>query len=356
MQYSGKNSTTSIIIALTLLGANAVHAQPYVLTPKLKPAIIKIQSKPTSEIKAKQSNVVNTALVATNAPLNIGAVLSAFTFNFNNGDHKLNTIGVLQNNGKAEFTFNDQDRNDPFYVDAKWYSSPSIIPGSVYAAGGGEFDIPLTFNASGTSTAPSNQIDTIKDPTPKPPPPGYTAVLSGFKFERKPGTDANIRTIGVRIDPTTNKVRVTLIDDQGTDFRGLEYAVAAGFAMSLAPMGQMEALFGTGAAATAFVVANEFDKQNKRAFAVTVQYAWVPNDLITATGAVSGSSRAIESGRTPVAGEKTALTGFLFNFNNSDHHILQAKIDLSNPSDAANYQDGNGDDPFQYYIDYAVVK
>ncbi len=355
MQISGKKSVTPIIVSLALLGASAGQAQPFKFNPKLKPVIIKVQSTPTSEIKAKQSNIVNTASVATNAPLNKGAVLSAFAFNFNNGDHKLNTIGVLQNNGKAEFTFNDQDRNDPFYADAKWFSSPSIKTGSVYAAGGGEFDIPLSYNPN-SATAPNSQIDSLKSSTPKPPPPGYTAVLSGFKFERKPGTDANIRTIGVRIDPATNKVRVTLIDDQGTDFRGLEYAVAAGFAMSLAPMGQMEALFGTGAAATAFVVANEFDKQNKRAFAVTVQYAWVPNDLITATGAVSGAGRAIESGRTPIAGEKTALTGFLFNFNNSDHHILQAKIDLSNPSDAANYQDGNGDDPFQYYIDYAVVK
>lgn len=329
------NRVTAIatIVSLAALSASVGQAQPYQLTPKIKPIITKVKSTPTGEIKAKQANIVNTALVAPNAPLNKGAVLSGFAFNFNNGDHKLNTIGILQNNGKAEFTFNDQDRNDPFYASANWYSSPSIKQNSVYAAGGGEFDIPLAA-----------------------PPLGYTAVLSGFKFERKPGKDANIRTIGVRLDPTTNKVRVTLIDDQGTDFRGLEYAVAAGFAMSLAPMGQMEALFTTGAAATSFVVANEFDKQNKRAFAVTVQYAWVPNDLITATGSVSGSGRPIESGRLVQSGEKPALTGFLFNFNNSDHHILQAKIDLTNSADGANYQDGNGDDPFQYYIDYVVVK
>ncbi|WP_240007950.1 hypothetical protein [Pseudaquidulcibacter saccharophilus] len=323
------------IIAGTMLLSifgGAVNAEPPKIIPNIKTGII-TASKPSIAVEAKQSTIINTANVATDPVLN-GEALSSFVFNFNNGDHKLRKIAVGNYLGKAQFTFADQDSNDPFYGKARWYQSSDFITGSVIAVGGGEFEISIPRKA------------------------GYTPILSGFSFSRKDGTDANVRTIGVRIDPNRSVVRVALIDDQGFDFRVIESQLAAGFAWSFMPVGHMEAIFATATGATSYMAAHEFTKNNMRAYTADIRYTLVPNGYINAKGAVSGSNNKIESGRLPKDGEKIALSGFIFSFKNSDHHLLQLKVDLQSNDSAESvvYRDGDGGDPFEWNAEYVTLK
>lgn len=306
-------------------------------------------------ITAKQANSTGRALIATEGALT-GAALSRFSLAFNNGDHKIRQISVLQTEGKADAAFADQDSNDPFSFDAAWLKAGYPMA-SVTGVGGGEYEL----------TLPS-------------PPTGYVPVLGGFSFERKERSDANVRTIGVRLTPDNQRVRVTLIDDQGLDARGFENYVAAGFAMSMAPFGAVEASSVTAAVAAASLAEQEFSDKGLRNFSATVQIAWVPQESLLKCAAVSGSTRVIESGTAPApdtcrsgvriggntfcppqaygGGDKVALTGFLFHFGNSDHHLEKFAVDLKPNAGARSveFQDSDEGDPIQWFVDYAAVK
>lgn len=263
-----------------------------------------------------------------------GSVLSTYEMSFQNGDHKLRQMSVLQSDGASEFAFADQDSNDPFNAAATWYQSTSFLPAEVLAQGGGEFEIAL----------PNR-------------PAGYTPVLRGFSFRRSDGTDANVRMVEVRINPTTNKVRVALVDDQGTDFRKFGESLAIGFGMSALPFGVIAAShYSTAQAALAYIPNDNVG--GFRRFEAKVQISWVPESMILDRGSLSGSSKKADSGKRPGANSKTALQGFLFTFTNSDHHLLQNLVFITSgrTDNVVSYQDGDGNDPMQWYLDWVSVK
>jgi hypothetical protein len=263
------------------------------------------------------------------------AALSNFTLNFLGSDHKIRELGVLQSNSKAAFHFSDRDGDDRFVARAGWHTSEKFIPYEVSAVGGGELSIRLNH----------------------PVPADSVVLLKGFKFERARGTDANVRLIGVQImDDQT--IRVSLVDDQGADFRNFGEVVGRAFSLGMF----VEIL--TGFEAVKRLNEGEFGQdrngQNRlRRFAVTVQYVVVPKAAISDfNGAVSGTSRVIAAGRAPAQNAKVALRGFRFYFGNSDHHLKTISVKLpSDPSQpAVSYEDGNADDPIAWAVDYMTLK
>lgn len=273
---------------------------------------------------------------APSEPFKAGAALNHFAFNFQNGDHKIRQISVLQSGSNAEFEFADSNSDDPFGGYAEWYQSNSFISDEVIAHGGGEFDIPI--------------------PNPRA---GYTPVLKGFMFRRADNTDANIRTIGVRIWPLTNVIRVNLQDDQGLDTRGWEQRIAEGLGIVGIPLGLFAGSYHmyNGGGVIGRVDA---DINGHRRYDVTVQIAWVPNSMILEQENVSGTQSAIATGRTPQPNEKSVIQGFLFTFDNSDHHLMRFMTSL-NPANISAprhvaFQDGDVDDPKRWFIKYINLR
>jgi hypothetical protein len=87
----------------------------------------------------------------------------------------------------------------------------------------------------------------------------------------------------------------------------------------------------------------------------SLQYAYVPRDLFSDVGELSGSGahdRVL--GQMPAG--QAVLRGFRFNFTNGDHHIQQISV-RPNASGTAflTYRDVNGDDPFDFEYRWAIL-
>lgn len=268
---------------------------------------------------------------ALDKPLPGGWALSGFELRFLNGDHKLRRIGVLGEERFARLALADQNGDDPFSGQVLLTSLPAARVEQVSADGGGKFDIQL----------------------PGKVPPDSTLVLSGFEFRRTDGTDANLRNIAVWLDPARNVARVSLIDDQGLDFRGLEASLGAMAASVLVPLpGLLEAgsvVAGTRAGTRAISQRSG----PYRGYRVTVQYAWIPNRQVVARGALSGTDATRHARAT--GARIDALQGFEFTFTNSDHHLLGLGLNGEGTGTVL-FQDGNTDDPMQWNATYLTLR
>lgn len=342
---------TIAVIALLTSGALAtsparaadpktVPATKPVIKPS-RPGVPVVQPMPATTVSAQQRSILHRADLAA-SPALTGGALSTFDFQFHNGDHKLRVLQLLQSGGRASVAFADQDSNDPFAFSATWWQANYQLV-TLSAVGAGEFEIALP-------QAPF----------------AHVPLLAGFAFERRSGTDANLRSIGVRLTPDRKRVRVMLVDDQGVDLRGFERAVGAGFAYSVDPFGLIGSGIALGVGASGVVDAinahnraafPEFNAQRQRNFVATVQIVWVPSGAVLGRHSVSGGDRHIESGYKPV-NEKVALEGFYFHFGNSDHHLQGIGVELKEQRypEAIRFQDNNRDDPIQWSVDYAALK
>ena len=350
----------ALSLALLALAAGSASAyRPIPIKPNLiKPLPIRpldLAPKPFVPVVAGASAIVNNGMPAPSGDFSDHAVLQSFEFGFNNGDHKLREIAALQYNGQPSFTFADADSNDGFQARAEWLISPSVTPGSVAAMCRGECDIDI----------PAGPADS-------------TLVLRGFAFERAPNTDANVHIIGLTLNSAQHKIRAELFDDQGPDYTQAATDVATHAFFGGVPLGEF-----MGGGQSLVDVYQQLQtnggaiiRGHYRAYAVQVQYAWVPNSLIRGNGSVSSSSRVIESGRRPSG--KHALTGFRFAYGNTDHYLLGLGVELANsgPGGYADYQaatghavfapmpasevvvfqDANRDDPITWDVNYVEVK
>lgn len=267
---------------------------------------------------------------ALDQPLAGGWALNGFDLRFDNGDHKLRRIGVLGEERFAQLILGDRNGDDPFSGTARLLALPGVRVEQVTADGGGKFEIPLPGRARADSTL----------------------VLSGFEFRRTDGTDANLRNIGIWLVPERNVIQVSLTDDQGMDFRGLEATLGAALASTVVPLpGLLESstvVAGTGAVARGInAKAGPY-----RGYRVQVQYAWIPNAWIERKGALAGSH---EQRRQRPPSRIDALQGFEFTFTNSDHHLLGLGVNGSGGGDVF-FQDNNTDDPLQWSVAYLTLK
>lgn len=291
---------------------------------------VTLPARPLARHAAAVDGLRDNGVGALDTPLPEGWALSGFALSFNNGDHKLRRIGVMPEGRFVRFALADQNGDDPFSARAQFVSIPGIRVQQVVAEGGGKFEIPLPGKA----------------------PPNSTLVLSGFEFRRSDGSDANLRSIGIWTVPGRRVIQVSLIDDQGVDFR--QVLPSLGPAAAAAALGLPGALE-SGSVAAGFRAVNSpvngrYDVY--RSYKVAVQYAWVPNSRIQAQGALSGTrgSRA-----APPRERIDALQGFEFTFTNSDHHLLELALNPDG-SGSASFRDNNLDDPMQWSATYVSLR
>ena len=284
-----------------------------------------------SSARASNPGLRDSGNTAVNPALPVAFALNGFSLKFDNGDHKLRRIGVLGHGRFTELALADSNGDDPFTASANYTiftgkGAGRIVTGQVVAEGGGKFEIPLRGNAPADSTL----------------------VLSGFSFQREDGSDANLRNIGVWLDSERKVARVSLVDDQGFDFRGFEATIGAAFLNGVLP-GAFEVMLATNVprAVRGIRSAGKY-----RPYRVTVQYAWIPNAIVEQESAMSGTDRQRRQ-RPP--SRIDALQGFEFMFTNSDHHLLGLGVNPSGNGDVL-FQDNNTDDPMQWTMAYVTLK
>lgn len=284
-----------------------------------------------SSARARSAGLRDSGNTAVNPALPAAFALNGFSLKFDNGDHKLRRIGVLGRGRFTELALSDSNGDDPFTASANYAiftgnGAGRIVTGQVVAEGGGKFEIPLRGNAPANSTL----------------------VLSGFAFQREDGSDANLRNIGVWLDGERKVARVSLIDDQGFDFRGFESTIGAAFLNGVLP-GAFEVMLATNVprAVRGIRSAGKY-----RPYRVTVQYAWIPNAIVERESAMSGTDRQRRQ-RPP--SRIDALQGFEVMFTNSDHHLLGLGVNPSGNGGVL-FQDNNNDDPLQWTMAYVTLK
>jgi hypothetical protein len=283
-----------------------------------------------STAQARTAGLRDSGSVAVNPPLPKAFALGGFLLKFENGDHKLRRLGVLGAGRFAELALADSNGDDPFTAEANYIvftgaGADRIVTGQVMAEGGGKFEIPLR------GAAPADS----------------TLVLSGFAFQREDGSDANVRSIGVWLDGERKVARVSLMDDQGVDFRGFEATIGAALVNGVLP-GAFEVVQAANVprAVRAIRSAGKY-----RPYRVTVQYAWIPNAMVEQASAMSGTDRQRRQ-RPP--SRIDALQGFEFLFGNSDHHLLGLGVNPSGNGSVL-FQDNNQDDPLQWTMAYVTL-
>lgn len=320
-------------LALALLAfCAAAHAQGVPVFKKTLPLPkLAISTGTWSQADAAANGLSDEGNAGNQPALSQVVALRGFLMAFGNGDHKIRRIGVRPDGRFTRFSFADSNGDDPFRANASYATFSQGSIGEVTATGGGKFAIKL----------------------PTPPQPGHTLVLRGFEFRRTDGTDANLRNISVWLDGARNLAEVSLTDDQGMDFRGLErtlgLAMAAGATML---PGLMEAATASAAPVVGRNIPSMVGKY--RGYQVTVQYAWIPSGLVLQEGAVAGGGGDLDSPR--IGSSIDALQGFEFTFNNSDHHLLSLAVNGEHRGRRIfSFQDNNRDDPLQWTVTYVTL-
>lgn len=280
-----------------------------------------------------QNNNIDAVLLSPSNGMSQGQALSDFVFNFENGDHKINSIGLMTNADAIESVFADMDGNDPYSVKANYVVSNSFINGEV--VGGFSRNSETNFNIPA-------------------PPVGYTTVLRGFHILRANGVDANIKRVKIWVNNDTS-IGVYFSHDMGVDFRKLE--VGKGHFSWSGVRGDQSSLIGKDNESLRNA-ANANPNERPYGFMVRVQYTYVPFSMLGNVAVLSGNGRTIANGTLPAAGKKVLLKGFEFNFLNSDHHLLQIglRIPSNRTEQAIFFQDNNQDDPINWRASYVTLK
>lgn len=329
---SARRALTCCTLLLLAAAIPALHAQVRVQPPPGVKLALKLPAGTWNESSTVVNGLTGSGNGANQPALSQVAALNGFLLSFGNGDHKLRHVGVKADGRYTRFAFADQDGNDPFRASASWTTFTHGQAGEVSAIGGGKFRIQL--------------------PTPRPA--GHVLVLRGFEFERADRSDANLRNIGVWMDGERNAVVVSLTDDQGLDFRGLERSLGAA---ALAGATMLPGLLEFAHVEASRVAARNIPAMvgRYRGYRATVQYAWIPADLVQAEGTLAGGGGDLDRARaaTPVH----ALQGFEFTFDNSDHHLLTLAVNADERGRRIfAFQDNNRDDPLHWEVTYLTLK
>ncbi len=306
-----------------------------------------------SVANASVTEMLRNANVATSGLLDGVPLLNGFRFRFTNGDHELRRVGVIAaGTSSANIAFYDQNGDDPFNAAASWIVLRGVgRRGTVVAAGDGQFDIPL----------------------PETRPPGHRLVITGFDFQRE--YDKNLRSVGIWLDEGRNVARVTFFDDRG--FNGPTGQVGSNLGdAGLLPHPERGKGKVVPTMADALRELPRIYHQNnfggtigKHPYAIQLQYALIPSDLVAGAEYFTGNSRAPSSGKQfPTRG---VLQGFEFYFGNSDHHVLDFGIMPPLPNGVVRsrgnkmptatdefiaFQDKNRDDPIKWAVRFITLK
>lgn len=331
-----------VLSALMITVAQAQFVTPRPTVPLIGPRVSTAVVSQSVTLSRGQGDSNGYLLSATDTPISNAPALSEFRLWFNNGDHKIRKFGILHEQGSMRADFADQNGDDPFRAAATWANVAGSTGGTISAGGSGIFNIQLPAE-----------------------PPNTTLVLAGFMFERQNGTDNNLRSVSIKLNQETSVAQVSLIDDQSEDYRDVVQQTMMGGLVGNLPFGAIVGgVMSTESMIRAMV--NE-GRHTARPFVATIQYAFIPNSRISASGAVSGTNRqqAQMQGQRPRAGA-IALRGFAMRFNNNDHHLLGLGLHLNGMAtfpgqrgasdDPITFQDNNRDDPIQWFVEYSSLR
>lgn len=273
----------------------------------------------TQSFLADASDLRDTATVTHRGEV-LGA-LQFFDLKFQNGDHKIRSLGLMNNGPSITTTFKDNDGDDPYTVSAGFISIDSFLKQPRFQSVTAErCEVQCTIRIDGMG----------KD---------ETALLAGFEFNRI-AQDDNVRALSVEVLPDRSVVNVVFFDDRGPNFAGF---------MPVPIYDAVRIVDGV--------------KEHKRSFNVKVQVLIVPKKIVQGVTRIMGASQ--ESTDLPEDSalldylddypRHYALMGFGLSFKNSDHFIGQLAVNpLETPP--VKFQDGDTDDPIAWFYDLAVFE
>ncbi len=140
-------------------------------------------------------------------------VLSGFHFRFDNGDHKIKTIGVMPGRNYVQFTYADGNGDDPFTARVQ-FIKPT----------GADLQV-IALNSKDQFGAPAYNCNTTVScswiiGTDRGVPNRFVPILSGFYFEQQ-AADANIGGISAgwyeRMQDAEGGFQALMTDDGGWD-------------------------------------------------------------------------------------------------------------------------------------------
>lgn len=265
-------------------------------------------------------------------PVGVNAALSSFFFRYDERDHRFRILQVAPQGGnEVRIGFADQNDDDEWLGEASWwgFTGPSTPQGTMaaYALGSGIIDIELRGR------------------------PGYTPALRGFVFERRPGSDNNVRSIGIefipappsslRRSPDANWLaRVRLFDNSGENLQTVPRRTDHVF-----PPAAAFADYAAGAAA--------LGRDTNERYLAGVQVAWVPNSAITSTTEITGGQFA-DARRLPVGA--SVITGFQFDYLDSDHFTRMIKVSSDLGGAMTTMSDWGGTESIRWWATFVTLR
>lgn len=135
-------------------------------------------------------------------------------------------------------------------------------------------------------------------------------VLTGFAFALSPGTDRSVLQVKVRQAAHNGYIDVAFVDNSGTGpyFAQVTYAV--------------------------------------------IPRAALGPYLVQARSAAPARGEAVVSRRPGVA----LIQSFDLRFLNGDHHLQRIGVDLSGDGMLVRFRDQDGNDPFEWYVEYSILR
>lgn len=134
-------------------------------------------------------------------------------------------------------------------------------------------------------------------------------VLAGFSFTySEAGTDHHVRDLAVVPKPYQGYVDVTLADNSGN-----------------------------------------------RPYNVHVKYLVVPYGITRGETTLQGTVASGGLGQVTRPAGLAVLQGFRLAFTNGDHHLERLAVDLHADRVTTRWRDGNGDDPYTWWVSYATL-
>lgn len=317
------------------------EAQPK--KPFVRPTGAQLQ-QPQVPLTQNVANVMTdqlsgTANVASNGALDGVPLLNGFHFRFANGDHEFRKLTALvASPSSATISFVDKNADDPYKAEATWINVRGAgSRGEVHAAGFAQLDVPL--------------------PTQRPP--NTRLVLTGFEI--RDADDQHVQMIGIWLDEARNVARVSLLSYSGdwTKGAGARLGTAGG---PIAPHHSQARVYPSAGAADNWVNANQ--SYSARAFAVHLQYAFIPTSIVAGEDYFTGTTRAPASGKE--FQPRSAIQGFEFYFDNKAHHLREIGVMPRLPGSAVSarapagefiaFQDKNRDDPIKWAVKLLTIK
>jgi hypothetical protein len=357
--------TAFLLLSLTGLGGAALITSHADAQPNFQKAPVgKLPTAPLQPAPppppALRTNIANlsadvsgggTTTVGTNGSLAGVPILNGFHFRFGNGDHKFQRMGLRPTGDQTTWiTFRDKNGDDRYKATATW----------ITLNGGG---------VEGEVSARMWQQSFIKLPTQRPP--NSRLVIKGFELRFPDGDDYNVRMIGIWLDEGSNTARISFIDGNyapglGSSGPRFDPKKEAKILPSLDLDKISGKLSNDGNPGDWVWDASTWTKSSPEA-AIRLQYAWIPNDAVSAETTLTGSGRAPDSGlRFP---ERSGIQGFEFRFDSGgDHHLKEIGVLPPLPGAATRtssgvpanefiaFQDKNRDDAIKWVVKTLTIK